>query len=256
MPLGFEQELARLRRLLEDAHRASLANNLGHNELDDEDRVDGHSNPDPGMDEGDEVEEEGSQTGLSFVESFHNVTSIPRDFDKARKQPRAISVVSTVVVHQTAVEGGFGVSAKLLERTGDLALARQMRYRDTPYHGIYSPQDRTSVVQWPAWAYTYHGHKSNAYALGWAYDGLLPGDELDVEGAQTALRHFVTAMRGVGVKLKYVEAHRQHSSQRAGDPGPEIWSQIVRPLLKELKLAERPTRTTGSGKALPKRWRS
>jgi hypothetical protein len=214
--------------------------------LPDADDVEGHVNPD-----GDEQADD-----LLFVESFRNVTKVPRDFSKARKRPRPITDVTTVLVHQTAVTGGFGVSRRLLrQHDGDAAEARQARYRRTPYHGLYSPRDRASIVQWPAWVYGYHGNGANRYSVGWAYDGKLPGDELDAEGARESLRHFVECMREAGAPLLYVEAHRQHSDQRGGDPGEQIWREVVRPLFDELGLEERPTHTTGPGLELPNSWR-
>lgn len=220
--------------------------------LGEEDRVEGHNNPDThGAGELEDDDE-----GMLFVESFRNVTNVPRGFTRGRKRPRPLSKVDTVLVHQTAVGGGFGLSERLLGRhQGQMVGARQARYRDTPYHGIYSPMDRASVVQWPAWVHSFHGNGGNKYSVGWAYDGKLPGDVLDLHGARSALRHFVTAMREVGAELRYIEAHRQHSSQRGGDPGVGIWSLIVRPLLAELGLEERPQHTTGSGLTLPDDWR-
>ncbi|KIG15493.1 hypothetical protein DB30_05516 [Enhygromyxa salina] len=247
-----DEELERIRRLLVDAHERGVASGLGSGVLTDDDEVEGHNNPGAGG--AGEIEKD--DDGMLFVESFRNVTSVPRGFTRGRKRPRPLSLVNTVLIHQTAVAGGFGLSERLLGRhTGQVFSARQERYRDTPYHGMYSPMDRGSVVQWPAWVHTFHGNGGNDYSVGWAYDGKLPGDVLDLHGARSALRHFVTAMREVGVELRYVEAHRQHSNQRGGDPGADIWSSVVRPLLDELRLEERPTRTTGTGLPLPNDWR-
>lgn len=244
-----EQELARLRSLVEHSHGWLDGRNAAVSDLDAEDRVEGHRNDDDG--EGLDPDD----TGMVFIESYRNVTFIPRDFDKARKRPRSLELVDTVVIHQTAVAGGFDVGARVLARyRGHESEARQARYRDTPYHGLYSPKDEASIVQWPAWAHTFHGNNANATSVGWAYDGKFPGDKLGLPGARAALRHFVRAMRSAGAPLRYIEAHRQHSADRGGDPGVEIWSKLVRPLLGELDLQERATRTTGSGLKLPPDW--
>lgn len=242
-----DAELARLRSLNDHAHGWLDGRNPAIVELDEDDRVVGHVNADDDADEGDEA-------GMLFVETYRTVTSIPRGFEKARKSPRVLVGVDTVVIHQTAVGGGFAVSKRLLAQHRDECHARQARYRDTPYHGLFSPRDRASIIQWPVWAHTFHGHKSNATSVGWAYDGMLPGDTLDLSGARAALRHFVRAMREAGAPLRYVEAHRQHAAERARDPGVEIWTQIVRPLLAEVGLEERATHTTGTGLALPDDW--
>lgn len=245
-----DQELSRIRRLLERAHQDGLL--IGPTALTDEDRVEGHHNPD---DDG-TGELLDDDEGMLFVETFRTITSVPRGFSRGRKRPRPLSMVHTVLVHQTAVGGGFGLSERLLEQhRGEVFAARQARYRDTPYHGLYSPTDRASIVQWPAWVNSFHGNGGNNYSVGWAYDGKLPGDVLDLHGARSALRHFVTAMREAGAQLRYVEAHRQHSNQRGGDPGVGIWSLVVRPLLEELGLEERPEHVTGTGQTLPDEWR-
>jgi hypothetical protein len=246
-----EAELARLRTLIEHSHGWLGNYSAAVHELDEEDRVEGHVNNDS-----DDDPHEADDAGMIFVETYRNVTSVPRGFEKARARPRSLVDVDTVVIHQTAVGGGFAVSKRLLEQHRDECLARQVRYRATPYHGLFSPRDRASIIQWPAWAHTFHGHKSNATSVGWAYDGMVPGDELDLVAARAALRHFVTAMREAGASLRYVEAHRQHSADRALDPGVEIWTKLVRPLLAEVGLEERAEHTTGTGLALPAEWLS
>lgn len=244
-----EAELARLRSLIEDSHGWVHGHNAAVGDLPEEDRVAGHVNDD------DDDPYVGDDAGMLFVESYRNVTSVPRKFEKARTRPRSLADVDSIVIHQTAVAGGFDVSSRLLEHhRGDAFAARQARYRDTPYHGLFSAKDHASIIQWPAWVHSFHGNKANATSVGWAYDGKLPGDELDIPGARAALRHFVIAMREAGATLRFVEAHRQHAAQRALDPGVQIWTQIVRPLLPELMLEERAARTTGTGLALPHEW--
>lgn len=247
MTTPVEAELARLRTLIEHSHGWLHNHSAAVHVLDQEDRVDGHVNADDDSDEGDDA-------GMVFVETYRTVTNVPHGFEKARKRPRSLMGVDTIVVHQTAVGGGFAVSKRMLERHGDEFRARQIRYRDTPYHGLFSPRDRASIIQWPAWVHTFHGHKANTSSVGWAYDGKLPGDAIDLLGARAALRHFVIAMREAGAPLRYVEAHRQHAAQRALDPGVEIWTQIVRPLLADVGLEERSARTTGTGLTLPADW--
>jgi hypothetical protein len=199
---------------------------------------------------------DGSRTGpVRFSHEGLELAKMPASFTKGRKTPRPITNVDTIEVHQTAVKGGFGLTASQLAAAGgDPVVARAKRYQGTPYHAIYSPTDRWSRIQWPPWAYTWHGNGGNSYSIGWAYDGGFPGDVLDVEGARASLRDIVKRLRAAGVPLKFVEAHRQHSADRAGDPGREIWSRVVVPLLAELGLEERRTHTTGSGNPIPDSW--
>ena len=248
MPPGLDEDEL-MRRVMHLVIDSKLDTRTGLATLAADALVEGHEHPA----EGDEDRED--EADMLFVESFRTVTSVPRSFKKGRRRPRAVSTVTTVVVHQTDVEGGFGVSKRLREgHGGDVQAARRVRYRDTPYHGVYAPQDRASIVQWPAWAYTFHGNGGNREGVGWAYDGSFPGDELDAGGARAALRHFVIAMRDAGAPLRYVEAHRQHADDRGRDPGERIWREVVMALLDELDLELQPKRTTGGGRSLPSSW--
>jgi hypothetical protein len=189
--------------------------------------------------------------------TWREIVALPADF-KGRAAARGVETVDTVLVHQTAAPKGFGLTAQQINAADGGALAAlEQRYRSTPYHGVYSPRgsSRTakvastmgvSAVQWPVWAYSNHGHGGNSVSVGWAYDGALPGDALDVEGGRQAFAHFVGEARAQGAPIKYVETHAQHSAERGGDPGDEIWEKIIRPMLGPLGLAVR-ARTTGDG---------
>lgn len=211
------------------------------------DREEGHYNPDA------EGEADAGAVPLEYVESFRTVSQLPEGF-KGRRIRRDTADVVALVVHQTAVSGGFGVTRASVRRSGSELLARLARYRNTPYHALYSPRDHASIVQWPLWAYGYHGNRSNAYSVGWSYDGKFPGDSLHVEHARRSLAHVVAVVRELGAPLQYVEAHRQHSAQRGGDPGAEIWREVVLPMLAPLGLSMRPSHTTGDGRSLPDGW--
>jgi hypothetical protein len=212
--------------------------------------------------------------------------------EKRNKYPRPLRWVNTLVVHQTAVSGGFaagedwqlkghklvGLLSSSPNWSDELnedhwlipdpapAAGRLFRYEtQETYHGLYSQRDRVSLNQFSARWRTFHGHESNARSVGWAIDGLFNGksdtDTLDVDGATRALIHFVGCVRRELVasglpasQLRYIEAHRQHSDQRGRDPGPEIWSQVVLPVAKVLGL-ETTERTTGTGKVIPDSWK-
>lgn len=189
---------------------------------------------------------------LRFEEGMRRET-LPESF-KGKDTRRDVADVDTVVIHVTDVAGGFGVSPQQVAAAGgDKGRARRARYEHTPYHAVYSPRDRASILQWPVWAYSWHGDGANRTSIGWSYDGAFPGDRLDVEGARASLRHAVEAYRAAGAPLRFVEAHMQHSAERS-DPGVEIWTQVVRPLLRELGLEERPEHVTRDGKPLPAAW--
>ena len=167
---------------------------------------------------------------------------------------RDVKNIDTILVHQTAVGGGFGVSSSQIAKAGSAEAARAKRFQETTYHAIYSPKDQRSRIQWPLWAYTYHGNGANKYSIGLAYDGKFPGDVLDVEGFERSLAHVVTRARQAGAPIKYVEAHRQHWNQRGADLGQEIWQKAIMPMLGPLNLQQRRDHVTGSGLTIPDSW--
>ena len=172
------------------------------------------------------------------------------------RERRPLERVDVWLVHQTAVRGGFGVTERMiaavmcdhphLSREDAIAVARQLRYRKTPYHSVYDPQSRQSVVQWPAWAYMYHGNGGNSRSFAWSYDGKT-GDEIDVDGARESALHSIQTAREQGARLAVVESHAQHSAQRCGDPGADLWRGVVLWACEREGLAVS-TRTTGTGK--------
>jgi hypothetical protein len=95
---------------------------------------------------------------------------------------RDLDTITTIGIHHTSVKGGYGIAkkvkAKALAKEGgktiigindDLTL-RMKRYENEPYHGVYSIRDDASIIQYPAWMYTYHGNRMNSYSVGWAID--------------------------------------------------------------------------------------
>lgn len=194
---------------------------------------------------------------------------------KRRWPARSASGVDTVLVHATGVLGGFGVSVAAVhdavlrtqgpDASPDLpaarVVARLARYRKTPYHGLYSPRDRASVVQWPATDLTYHGNAPNRVSVGWAYDGkFTPSehDDLDVEGGRESLRHLIRAAIEQGCPLRRVTPHANHAPPpkhaKPHDPGPRVWLDVVRPVAEEFGLELANEWTTGGAKPWALRW--
>lgn len=166
---------------------------------------------------------------------------------------RAPGSVDTLLLHQTAVRGGFGA------RTLD---ARVLRYcgtgaenKGTPYHYVYSPKDGVLVAIWHPRLYTYHGNGGNRGSVALAVDGHWPGkggDPLDPAALEDAVTTVLDDVLANGYRLALLGAHRQHSDQRGRDPGPEIWG-------PSRSAGERwglqvSTVVTGSGKQIPADW--
>lgn len=193
---------------------------------------------------------------IQLVESWQDAQALSPEF-KGRRAPRKPDAVIVFLVHQTGVKRGFGVTAKQVAAQPEhlpagerRQLARQARYRKTPYHGVYDTQSRVSIAQWPVWAYSYHGNGGNALSYGWAIDGLWSAthaDDLDVDAARESMRHQIDCARRQGAKLACVESHAQHAASRGRDPGAEIWRGVVLPVAAECGLGVS-LRTTGTGK--------
>jgi hypothetical protein len=198
-----------------------------------------------------------TDAGITLVDDWRSGQRCP--LAKRRFFRRSLAAVDTVCVHATAVKGGFGVASEMHTKLAAdvVSSARRARYRATPYHGLYSPRDRASVVQWPAADFTYHGNSPNRVSLGWAYDGLFSpdhSDELDVEGGRASLRHLITAALEQGCPLRRVTAHAQHAN-KPHDPGPRVWLEVVEPVADEFGLGVALDWVTGNGRDEIDRWR-
>lgn len=195
---------------------------------------------------------------IQLVETWQDVPyPLPKGFKGRRTHRRDPSQVTVFLIHQTAVKSGFGVAASQVARqpahlpeAERRQLARQARYMQTPYHGIYDSQSRVSIVQWPVWAYTYHGNGGNSASVAWGVDGLWNRnhqDDLDIDSARESMRHQIECAKSQGAKLECVESHAQHSATRQLDPNAAIWRGVVLPVARELGLAVS-LRVTGSGR--------
>lgn len=221
---------------------------------------------------------------ITLLDDYRSGQRCPRlvgGVKKRRLWGRLVGSVDTVLLHATAVAGGFGVSNELANdiRTlinrergpdgrpavvGDAEVqqrARFARYRETPYHGLYSPRDRVSVVQWGAGQHTYHGNAPNSCSLGWAYDGkFTPSehDELDIEGGRASLRHLIERALEQGCPLRRVTPHANHAPPpkyaKPHDPGPRVWLDVVVPVANEFGLDLALDWVTGGAQPWAKRW--
>lgn len=206
---------------------------------------------------------------------------------KRRWLARSASSVTTVLVHATAVKGGFsagvrGLSEALAEMEPDpdkpvsdvMTEARiralVKRFRETPYHGYFISKRegaaggdpfRVSVVQWPATDLTYHGNAPNRMSIGWAYDGKFTpaeSDDLDVEGARASLTHLIERALEQGCPLSRVTPHANHAppprQAKPHDPGPRVWLDVVCPVAEKFGLDLALDWTTGGAAPWAKRW--
>lgn len=197
---------------------------------------------------------------------------------RGRTVHRRVSRITGIVIHQTAVS--FGVSAAQVRRAGgdeQLALAR--RGLKVPAH-IEAFRSGVVAVTDELTAYLHHAGPLNRISDALEIDGLYPGlldrpetvprEDLRttwgdkepqrfegpvVEAAKTALVWYVTQLRVLGGRPRFIWAHRQSSSTRRADPGEEIWRKLVVEFAEpELGLEAQPRRTWGDGRPIPVDW--
>lgn len=179
----------------------------------------------------------------------------PNGANKVRKHGlspvmRNAELITTVAVHQTAVE--FGVSARSVRASnGDVELARARRSLDVACHTMAFRKGYFAVSH-PLLAYVNHAGRFNPFSLGLEIDGRYPGlmddvstvarEDLDstwggapteltdktVAAACAALEWMLERGLSLGMPIRYVVAHRQSSDNRRSDPGEEIWQRVVR----------------------------
>lgn len=197
-------------------------------------------------------------SSLIELESFREIEDhddIPDDFDRYRKRDkhglvyRPASSVLALGVHHTGVRGGFGLTTSQLKAAGGNALqGRAKRYRNLPYHAVFSPKDFASIIQWPFWMYTEHGNGMNRYTIGWAIDMDSRFDEFDFGLMVLAGMHVVSTFRDLGCPLTYIETHSQHA-QKPSDPGPAIMRNVLVPIAKHMNMDIHGAIKSGKGKA-------
>jgi len=172
--------------------------------------------------------------------------------------PRPAADVEAICLHITAVAGGFGARRRDIDRhladghiTHDDAVvyAQADRFLATPYHAVSA---KALVLNLPGEVVSWHGHGCNRYALGYAIDKGAQ-DRLDI--CRERRRFRLAAERWIErfPNLAYVETHRQHSRSRGGDPGGDV-CQALSPVIGELGLMWRQSKTTGTGMPMPREW--
>lgn len=212
-----------------------------------------------------------------------DLTFLPPNTKKV-KGHRNESSVNTVVTHVTAVRGGFGPGSSRMKKWQLLldknqvnpALAKQLnnfpkedhalllslweRYSQLPYHwlGVQAVKGHIIHNLFPS-VYSYHAGIGNRNSVGWAMD--CQYDEELSEGfvgaGQEALRRCIQEVRSVCNGTVFIQAHRNYSDQRTNDPGHNVWSQVIEPVVKEIPYAKiQYDLAKGSGKAIPDAWLS
>lgn len=186
------------------------------------------------------------------------------------------STVTTIVVHQTAVE--FGVSKRLIKASGgDIELARARRALDVACHAMAFRQGYF-VAAHPLRAYVNHGNRFNATSLGLEIDGRYPGimddpatvaredlrttwggeptelTEETIATACNAIGWLVEEGRREGMPIESIASHRQSSDARRSDPGQEIWQRAVLEAASMFRLNVLRDSPWTQGRPIPTQW--
>uniref|UniRef100_A0A7C3WW05 N-acetylmuramoyl-L-alanine amidase n=1 Tax=Dictyoglomus turgidum TaxID=513050 RepID=A0A7C3WW05_9BACT len=119
-----------------------------------------------------------------------------------------------------------------------------------------------AVIPNPLEWYIYHGNKLNSRSLGLEIEGIYSpqgtDDELSpniIAAAVAALDFLVEEGGKLGMKIRYIWAHRQSSRDRRGDPGGSIWKEIVLGYaVPQLGLKTEPDLVVGDGRPIPVEW--
>ena len=207
---------------------------------------------------------------------------------KGRPAPVPLSARTHVCCHITAVTFGTSAARRRVWRerivSGALAeetlrsygytqedpeacatrMALHERFWPVAYHWVGLLNGDILFNNAPS-RYTYHGNRSNSFALGVAAEAVLPGrearrgnehttvDESFVETNRETLRLAVSTAREQGAPITHVTAHRCFSMTREGDPGEAYWKQVVLPVSAEVGLTVDHGAVDG-GRSIPRDW--
>jgi hypothetical protein len=168
--------------------------------------------------------------------------------------------VTTIVLHQTAVK--FGTTKRNRDKYGE-RLALHRRFYKVPYHCVAL---LNGDVLWnnEIDRYTYHGNSSNARSLGVAVEGSFPGleskrkpkhhaiDDFLIATARAAVKLMLLKAEEAGANVTHIQAHRNYSSGRVGDPGERLWREVAlrAGLVVDGELA------AGGGRPIPTEWQA
>lgn len=197
----------------------------------------------------------------AWPDYFDNTRENTRN-GKGRNRKRAPADVDTIVLHQTAVK--FGTTRANREKYGERK-ALHRRFWKTPYHCIALLNGDILWNNDADW-YTYHGNSSNARSVGVAVEGSFPGleskrkaghhalDEFEIATVRAALLLTVRKCQEVGARIGLIQAHRNYSGGRRGDPGELLWRLNAVPLREACHLETYFNRATGGGRPIPREW--
>lgn len=223
-----------------------------------------------------------------FADNGFELFDLPIRKQKAYSRPRDVTRVGLVVVHVTAVRGGFGVSRSAVARwrseieagfptlapsivgqfpiveDGNVELAAKRlalweRFRDVPYHQV-ACRNGDVLSNHPLSRHSWHGNGGNV-GVGWAID-CAPDEQLDdwmAETGRASLQILIDRLRReTRQPVIKLAPHRAFSASRRNDTGPIVWREVVEPVIKlyEGQVVAAYDMRAGGGAAVPGSWRA
>lgn len=163
----------------------------------------------------------------------------------------------------------LGIASAAMSKIERDAAARRMalheRFWKVPYHVVSLSNGDILLNNDLPW-YTYHGGKANREMLGFCVEGLYPAlkknrrkrhtdfDDFMIETGQKGLRLEILKARESGASVRLIQPHRCYSRKRRGDPGEEIWREIVLPVAQDLSIDFDYELAVGGGRPIPREW--
>lgn len=188
-------------------------------------------------------------------------TKLPDPKLYAKNSINPIGRIDTICIHQMACDDGRS-NVEAYTRWKNLAIHAVVTSGPNARGVVFQPLDRRLA----------HGHGWNNRSVGIEFEGMYAGllgadgkpdmrtfwrpkdskalpmrlSPESVEAGKQLIRWIVSQIAARGGKIKYIGSHRQSYSTKSSDPGQEIWSQVVVPMLEELGLQQAPTLPGGS----------
>lgn len=209
-----------------------------------------------GIFEAQQPQEDFADSGFEMF-SANGAHYFPITEAKAYANPRDVRLVDLIVVHVTAVTGGFGVSksavkrwtqalmndhiaalppglqAQFSEMPEDLNLfARRLalweRFANVPYHQV-ALRNGDCIANHPLSRHTWHGNGGNV-GVGFAVD-CGSGEKLTewmIETARRSLSILIARLQRETLQsIIRIAPHRAYSAARREDPGAYVWREVI-----------------------------
>lgn len=202
-----------------------------------------------------------ADAGFELFSLANGAPLLPITKAKAYKTPRDVRLVDLIVVHVTAVRGGFGVAKSAVKKFDAIVddgmddlpveLAQQLldgdgqplpltpqrlalwaRFKNVPYHQI-AARNGDCLANHPLSRHSWHGNGGNT-GVGFAVD-CAPDEKLDdwmIETGRKSLSILIARLQRETMQpVIRIAPHRAFSASRRNDTGPYVWKEVIEPVV-------------------------